>query len=398
MSRFDDLTDRLNPLLVKEGRQILKSRFFAASFLIVLGVGWFLALSSPMVRLADALDTAGRELFLNYYALLAAALCVPVPFAAMYSFAFEQRDQAIEMLRISRLSAPQIVRGKLLVALLHAGLYVAALVPFMCFAYLLRGIDLLVILGLTIELLCIATALTMFALWMGTLSRTPTRLTLAASALVAGMLLAFGNCALLLQAHDLGMGICFLIPMIVAARMFQEFAVLVTRQRPLRSVVLFVDLRRLQLLIPVIGEATGLIQQHFPLEGQPFSTAAEPVPFRVAHRRIMERIRKLNSLICRSTEFQDRWNFVTYDEAEPSLRQVRLMLDLLLSIYGWSPDALLMPFEREFELYPWLRFPDLDPRVLERLDEAAAELERVCVSLGAAIELPISRRPHPDFR
>ena len=395
MSRLDDLTDRLNPLLVKEARQIFKSRFFAASFLIVLGVGWFVAFNFERFGSAATGDPVGARLYFAFYLLLSAALCVPVPLAAMYSLAFEHRDQALEMLQIAPLSAEQIVNGKLQAAVLHAGLYLSALVPFMCFAYLLGGIGLIHVVGLALEVALLATALVMFALLMGILSRTPARQSLATLGLLVGMAATFGVCAVIGETANLAMAVCCLVPAMMVFAVCREFTMLYTRQVRSKPRTLFIDLRRIQVLIPLAREVAGLIRQHFPSASAPVPPMTH-VPFRVIHRQTMERFRKLNAQMCRSIDLKERWNFVSYDLTEPPLRQVRLMLDRMLATYRWSvADVVLVPFEQDFIVFGRQSFPVIEPEVLDRLEAAASDLERACAALqsdsSAAENLPESR-------
>ena len=150
LSRFDGLcerwTDRFNPVLVKEVRQALRSRGFTASFLLTLGGCWCLSLALVGME-GDALQQgdSGPEFFRAYLFALLIPLCFIVPMGLFGSVIAEFRDQTFEVLATSRLTPQQIVVGKLQGAGVSMAAYLSAMAPFLCFTYLLRGLDLPVI-------------------------------------------------------------------------------------------------------------------------------------------------------------------------------------------------------------------------------------------------------------
>jgi hypothetical protein len=138
--------ERLNPILVKEARQALKSRQFAISFglLLICGWGWSLvgvASMSPTIYYAPR----GGAMLIGYYWVLAFPLLVIVPFSAYRSLASEREDGTYELLSVTTLSARQIVGGKLGSSLLQMLVYFSALSPCIAFTYMLGGIDILTI-------------------------------------------------------------------------------------------------------------------------------------------------------------------------------------------------------------------------------------------------------------
>jgi hypothetical protein len=139
---LEALGDRLNPLLVKETRQALKSRQFTIWFALLLMACWIatiggLALIGPSVLFVSA----GGYLLRVYYAILSLPLIVVTPFAAYRSLAMEQDDNTRDLLEVSSLSPRQMVNGKLCSAALQAGLFLSAVAPCIAFTYLLRGVD-----------------------------------------------------------------------------------------------------------------------------------------------------------------------------------------------------------------------------------------------------------------
>jgi hypothetical protein len=134
--------DRLNPILVKETRQSLKSRQFVITFTLVLALAWVwsifgVAMIGPSIYYA----ARGLDMFLGYYAILAVPLLVVVPFGAFRSLASEREDGTYEMLSITTLKPRQIVSGKLGSAVLQMLVYLSAVAPCLAFTYMLRGID-----------------------------------------------------------------------------------------------------------------------------------------------------------------------------------------------------------------------------------------------------------------
>ncbi len=149
-SRFDAtidrLSERLNPILVKEARQALKSRQFVITFSLLLACGWAwslvgIALASPGIYFAPG----GTFMLIGYYFVLAAPVLVVVPFSAFRSLAAEREDGTFELLSITSLGSRQIVTGKLGSAILQMVVYYSALAPCIGFTYLLRGIDIFTI-------------------------------------------------------------------------------------------------------------------------------------------------------------------------------------------------------------------------------------------------------------
>ncbi len=143
VDRFvDRFSDRLNPLLVKETRQALKSRQFLITFalLLIFGWGWSIlgtAMIGPDVHYA----ASGPEMFLGYFMILSFPLLVIVPFGAFRSLAGEREDRTFDLLSITALNPRQIIRGKLGSAVLQMVIYLSAISPCLAFTYMLGGIS-----------------------------------------------------------------------------------------------------------------------------------------------------------------------------------------------------------------------------------------------------------------
>jgi hypothetical protein len=132
----------LNPLLVKEVRQSLKSRQFSITFTAVLCLSWLWSIAG-IARLGPevAYGANGPEMFFGYYLILALPLILLVPYSAYRSLIAEREDNTYELVAITTLRPRQIVAGKLGSAVAQMAVYFSAVAPCLAFTYLLRGID-----------------------------------------------------------------------------------------------------------------------------------------------------------------------------------------------------------------------------------------------------------------
>ena len=177
MSLAARLEDRVSPLVVKELRQALRGRYFAISFWATL----VFAMGLTILRLAgfqlgsrslwgdDTND--GRGIFSVLYFCLAWAVGAVVPFSAFLSMGAEWEEGTFDLLVLSNLRPRQIFLGKLLSAAIQCALTMSAIVPFMAFAFLLGGIDLLLLAIMLTLLVFYSLAASAFAIALSTLAR-----------------------------------------------------------------------------------------------------------------------------------------------------------------------------------------------------------------------------------
>ncbi|RCS54315.1 hypothetical protein DTL42_03995 [Bremerella cremea] len=144
--RLESLGEYLNPILVKETRQSLKSRQFAITFGLVLITSWIWSVMAIYLRYPGILYSPdGPFLLVGYLDILLFPLVVIIPFSAFRSLASEREDGTFELLSISTLSPRQIITGKLISSIVQMLVYLSALAPCIGFTYLLRGIDIITI-------------------------------------------------------------------------------------------------------------------------------------------------------------------------------------------------------------------------------------------------------------
>ncbi|MAG92319.1 MAG: hypothetical protein CMJ48_01000 [Planctomycetaceae bacterium] len=169
---LEEWGDRLNPILIKETRQVLKGRQFLSTFLIMLAVAWLMSLVG-ISRYGGDLQfrEAGPEFFRYYYWLLMFTLYVVVPLGVFRSVTEEFVEKTFETLAVTPMSAGMIVRGKLQSAGVQMAAYASVLTPFLCFTYMLRGIGLVEILLLLGILLVVAWGLSFSGMMLASLAK-----------------------------------------------------------------------------------------------------------------------------------------------------------------------------------------------------------------------------------
>jgi hypothetical protein len=167
LERMDDL---LNPIVVKELRQAVKSRIVMAVLLIFLLLQLVILLVTLLVgeyRNAGISSQlyAGLETFRILQGLLLGTCMVLIPAYAGVRLAAEHSDTNVDLLFISTLRPRAIVAGKFLAAVVLILLIFSACAPFMTFTYLLRGIDIpsiLLVLALDFLAVLLGTQLAIF--------------------------------------------------------------------------------------------------------------------------------------------------------------------------------------------------------------------------------------------
>ncbi len=197
--------EHLNPLLVKECRQSLKSRQFSITFtlVVVLSWGWTIygiAMLGPDV----AYQSAGPEMFFGYFLILALPLLLIVPFSAFRSLIAEREDNTFELVAITMLPARRIIAGKLGSAAAQMLVYLSAVMPCLVFTYMLRGIDVLTICWILFYTVLASLGFSAVALLTATIAKEKHWQIVVSVALVVSLYVAFqsacGWCLTLLRS------------------------------------------------------------------------------------------------------------------------------------------------------------------------------------------------------
>jgi len=157
------LLDRLNPILIREVQQAFGGRMFTlALWASLLGIVVFALWVAVQGNEAAG---QGLEYFASCLSVMAPVLLFVVPIQAFVSMRSELQPGTAEQLFLSRLRPGQIVRGKLMAAMVQYAVYVAVFAPLLSTLYMLQGLDLPTI-GLTLLfslVLCLATTVTAIA-------------------------------------------------------------------------------------------------------------------------------------------------------------------------------------------------------------------------------------------
>lgn len=162
--------DRINPILVKETRQALKSKHFTVTFGLLLLAAWIVSLGGVLwIGQGIYLGARGPDMFFFYYWVLMIPMIV-VPFSAFRSLASEREDGTYELLSITTLSSRQVISGKLGSAFIQLLIYGSAISPCLAFTYLLRGIELPTILLILTYTFLSALGLSLLGLFFATLT------------------------------------------------------------------------------------------------------------------------------------------------------------------------------------------------------------------------------------
>lgn len=187
---MEDFGDRWNPVLVRELRRMMKGRLFRVSYLVLTT---FCLCTLYFRVMFDAALARQQEMGSSFCAMFLYMLSVPlmlvVPMALFMAVSEEQTGQTLEMVGITPLRTDQILWGYLWCGVIHAGLYYCALLPFISFSYLLRGMSWVDLAGgLTITSLVGFTA-GLWGLMLGACAKGPLRRVACILATVGGGLL-----------------------------------------------------------------------------------------------------------------------------------------------------------------------------------------------------------------
>jgi hypothetical protein len=139
------LEDRANPIVVKEARQAVRSRWIITMLALELVALLLLTAGAAIFGIGNPsndFDGTGFEVFMtiNGGLMLLCTLAVPAYVAARLGS--ERTGAAADLLYTTSIGPASIVWGKTAVAMMIATLLVSAAAPFLVVSYLLRGIDL----------------------------------------------------------------------------------------------------------------------------------------------------------------------------------------------------------------------------------------------------------------
>jgi len=207
----DKLDNLLNPIVVKELRQAVKSRIVMSALMLFLVIQLsilLLNLSFGDRQTGNAINLhAGREIFQILQGILLGTCMLLIPTYAGVRLAAEHSDTNVDLLFISTLRPRGIIAGKLQASVVLILLIFSACAPFMTFTYLLRGIDIpTILLVLVLDFLVVLLS-TQAAIFLGAVpANTGLKLLLGLTGL--GLLVSFfgSTMGFSIEMLDLGLG------------------------------------------------------------------------------------------------------------------------------------------------------------------------------------------------
>ncbi|MBU1107048.1 MAG: ABC transporter permease [Candidatus Riflebacteria bacterium] len=167
---IDRLDERINPIIVKELRQIVRGKFFWGVLILFLGfqcVVLSLSLADQNIRHGSA----GQETLMFLYGVLFLASFAIIPIYSGFRFSRERSEGSDELLFITTITPQSIIRGKFAASFMIILLINSAFAPFMAMTFFLSGVDLwatfvMLLLGLVV---CAGGA--MFQICIGSMAR-----------------------------------------------------------------------------------------------------------------------------------------------------------------------------------------------------------------------------------
>jgi ABC-type transport system involved in multi-copper enzyme maturation permease subunit len=172
----EDFADWLNPMLVKELRQGLKTKAFVIVFVLVqvalvILMGFrLLAQNDPFGYTAGMLDGL-------LWTAIGGALLVLMPLRALTAISEEEKANTLHLVQLTRLSSTRIVWGKWIALVSQTLLLSVAILPYAVLRYFFGGIDIVENLLLLVWMMVGSMALTAACLVLSTHAM-PTRIVL----------------------------------------------------------------------------------------------------------------------------------------------------------------------------------------------------------------------------
>jgi hypothetical protein len=161
----------LNPIVIKELRQAVRSWAVTGMLLLFLTV-LFLTSLGFLISQSFEVDVnmgLGGSMFSAFMVILTFASVFFIPLYIGVRVAVERQDNNPDLLYVSTLSPARIIFGKFLCGAYMALLFFSAVMPFMAFTNLLRGVDLPTVFFILFYLFLVVCAVNMIAIFLACL-------------------------------------------------------------------------------------------------------------------------------------------------------------------------------------------------------------------------------------
>lgn len=406
----ENWSDRFNPILVREVRQILKSRQFAFVFLGLLALAWLASTATVLYYpdlsslisdvgfsgMRSGVVVDGRPLFGALSLLLSAVLFFPVPMTAFQSVTDEHREAALEMLQVSGLSSHEIVWGKLYGSLLQALIYLSAVAPFLAVTYLLQGVGILAIGGMLLMLLGTCFSLCSAGLAAGSFSTTPLRQMFGSLVMVGLAACAFCASILLQDAmssatNSVPVFFCLTIP--ISCLTILSLSIAHAQVRPTQFTTVrvdFIDHKRLQEVAVLMQQwlATNQEIEKLLSGATGNSTKESRAELGEAYQRGGNEATQVDRVMNATRDYFLRFNFVTFQEGTTLLLSLRKLFDEVVIARRWIYGKRGIPV-----IGPMAELPKSLPSQVEQLrgiEQALNGLNAVLAAIDSSAEPVIS--------
>jgi len=168
MSMVDWMVDRTNPVVLRESRQLVRSRFAVGimmAFLLIMVVASALYVLTTGNSTYNAFSR-GKDLFQIFYVILGYAAILFVPIHTALPFLGQKQANSMDLLFVSTIPPRSIIFGKMVSALWMTVLLFSVSMPFMVLTVLLRGIGLFEVLLSLAMLMALVLLATMGCLFL----------------------------------------------------------------------------------------------------------------------------------------------------------------------------------------------------------------------------------------
>ncbi|MGJ8656275.1 MAG: hypothetical protein ACSHX6_07480 [Akkermansiaceae bacterium] len=139
IQKTSDFSDRLSPMLVKELRQGLKGITFMILFIAIQVILGVLIMGHSF---SSSYNNTGRDISTSVFICIGLATCVLQPLRAISAIGSEVKENTIDLMVITRLSAWRIVFGKWISLVSQSALIIAAVTPYLILRYFFGGMQL----------------------------------------------------------------------------------------------------------------------------------------------------------------------------------------------------------------------------------------------------------------
>lgn len=179
----EDFADWLNPMLVKELRQGLKTKAFVIVFVLVQ-VALVILMGFRLLAQNDPLGYTAGMLDGLLWTAIGGALLLLMPLRALTGISEEEKANTLHLVQLTRLSSTRIVWGKWIALVSQTLLLSVAILPYAVLRYFFGGVDIVENLLLLVWMMVGSMALTAACLVLSTHAM-PTRIVLLVGALPA---------------------------------------------------------------------------------------------------------------------------------------------------------------------------------------------------------------------